>query len=536
MESKRIKVFIFGLNKVGKSTIVEFFREKKFIPQSPTIGVSISQLIFSNLTIEFTDVGGQELYRKEWTTYLQKPHLLMFVIDSSDRDPERIRSAQIELRRILDVRRVDGVPLLVLANKSDELLAMSRKIITSKYNLHQVKDREVVVYEVSAKTGYQMDAALNAMASIVLKDDAIEYFVNEKVREQSRMLLASYKEFIQKGNAELKRNDLISSLANFKLAKEIASNLFQLGVLTGGKQYQRLMNNIRRLEKEIEDKSREKLLAEEKMFSPGRDRDVRVNTALQQENVQRKLKKISIFLFGLDRSGKTTFVEFLKSDKFKEQTPTLGLNIAHIVLGNVQFEFNDLGGQVAFRESWMTYWKDQDVMVFMVDSSDSRRLPEARDALWKILDDPRTREKPLMLLFNKTDLVESKPRQILEKSLEVKNIKDRTIGIYEISVKQNINLDIALNFLVSIILKDSEMEKFVSKEMKRLIKNFKEMYKAYINEAKILEKKGEFGKAHDRIYKAYLIQDELFKNGFSKARNKMKKCNEWMHKIKERSF
>ena len=44
--AKRISIFIFGLDRVGKTTIVEFLKEKKFLPQNPTIGVSISQIVF----------------------------------------------------------------------------------------------------------------------------------------------------------------------------------------------------------------------------------------------------------------------------------------------------------------------------------------------------------------------------------------------------------------------------------------------------------------------------------------------------------
>src|SRR5271157_6566704 len=94
---KRISIFIFGLDRVGKTTIVEFLKEKKFLPQNPTIGVSISQIVFQNLTLEFTDVGGQKRFRADWDNYLKKPHVLVFVIDASDRDDARIQEARQEL-------------------------------------------------------------------------------------------------------------------------------------------------------------------------------------------------------------------------------------------------------------------------------------------------------------------------------------------------------------------------------------------------------------------------------------------------------
>ena len=97
----KIQIFVFGLNKVGKTTLVEYLREKKFVPQSPTIGVSISQIIFQNLTMEFTDVGGQKQFRQMWEEHLKQPHVLVYVIDASDRDEDRVQDGRFELHKLL---------------------------------------------------------------------------------------------------------------------------------------------------------------------------------------------------------------------------------------------------------------------------------------------------------------------------------------------------------------------------------------------------------------------------------------------------
>lgn len=46
-------------------------------------------------------------------------------------------------------------------------------------------------------------------------------------------------------------------------------------------------------------------------------------------------------------------------------------------------------------------------VVFVVDSSDSARLPEAQKALKKVLSDDRLKGVPLMVLANKKDLPNS---------------------------------------------------------------------------------------------------------------------------------
>ena len=527
MEKKKLSIFVFGLSKAGKTTLIEYFRQRKFIPQSPTIGVSISQIIFQKLVLDFTDVGGQDMFRKQWDNYLKKPHILVFVIDGVDRDTTRMQTAKMELQKMIRNPKVVGAPLLVLINKVDDPLCMSKKVVEEKYDLVAIKDRDVATYPVSAMTGNNIDAVLNAMTSMVLKDEAIEYFVNEQVKQQSRNLLGSYKEFLDQGNQKFKEGSYSEALAMLNLAKEISSNLFQLGVISSGKEYQKLTNTIAKVERALDKQEALKQKQPVKSYL----------TVLKEEAGQQKdvVKTVSIFLFGLDRAGKTTFVEYLKNEQFKDHAPTLGMNISNLVLGNVRFNFNDLGGQQAFRETWMDYWTDQTLMIFMVDSADAARFQEAKQALWGILNNPRTRGTPLLVLVNKLDLPMSKPRVVVESAIDYHAITRPVMAIHEISVKNGYNLDKALNFIVSLILKDNEMERFVSKEIKRLIKNYKEMYKAYVKEAKVMEKKKDFQTAYNRVYKARMIQEELFKHGWSKAAKKMKKCDNWLNKLQSKA-
>ncbi|MBN2150565.1 MAG: hypothetical protein JW839_03865 [Candidatus Lokiarchaeota archaeon] len=527
MSEKRIGVFVFGLSRAGKSTIVEYFRQKRFVPQTPTMGVSISQLIFQKLVLEFTDVGGQEVFRKQWNSYLARPHVLVFVIDGLNRDDNHISDARGELDRMLKNQKVAGTPLLVLVNKVDEPLAMSKATVIERYQLHEYADRDSAIYEVSARTGTNMDAVLNAMTSIVLKDEAIEYFVSEEIKQLSRTMLSSYKEFSQKGEREFKDGNLEDALACLNLAKEISSNLFQFGILPSGKEYQRLTSTIIKVQKAIDEKERAEAEQPRRSYLGALKDEA---TAAERRDAK-AFKVVSIFLFGLDRAGKTTFVEYLKNDAYKDQTPTLGVNLTHLVLGNVRFAFNDLGGQQAFRPGWMDYWKGQDLMIFIVDAADAARFEEARDALWSILRHPDTRGKPLLVLANKVDLPDAKPLVLVQSAIEYHEIDRTPKAIYETSVKGNYNLDKALNFIVSLVLHDSEMGKFVSREVKRLLKNYKAMYDAYVKEARLLEKDRDFQTAYNRVYKAKMVQEELFKHGDSRAQKEIRKLDQWLAKL-----
>lgn len=58
-------------------------------------------------------VGGGEDLRRYWCDYLRKTHVLVYVVDSSDRS--RLPLARAELHRLLKVE--PQLPVVVLGNK-----------------------------------------------------------------------------------------------------------------------------------------------------------------------------------------------------------------------------------------------------------------------------------------------------------------------------------------------------------------------------------------------------------------------------------
>ena len=72
-----------------------------------------------NVRIQAWDIGGQESLRSVWPSYFQNTHGLIYMIDSSDAREEHQQQSKVELLRLLPHEDLEGVPLLVLANKSD---------------------------------------------------------------------------------------------------------------------------------------------------------------------------------------------------------------------------------------------------------------------------------------------------------------------------------------------------------------------------------------------------------------------------------
>jgi ADP-ribosylation factor related protein 1 len=91
-----------------------------------------------------------------------------------------------------------------------------------------------------------------------------------------------------------------------------------------------------------------------------------------------------VLVLGLDKSGKTTFLESIKHDYLQllplspdKIMPTVGLNIAQIDIGKIKIIIWDLGGLPDLQPIWEKYYADCHAIIYVIDSSDSERLLEA---------------------------------------------------------------------------------------------------------------------------------------------------------------
>ncbi|XP_056157515.1 ADP-ribosylation factor-like protein 11 [Lampris incognitus] len=115
-----------------------------------------------------------------------------------------------------------------------------------------------------------------------------------------------------------------------------------------------------------------------------------------------------VILVGLDSSGKSTLLARLLTGQVMDTSPTVGFNVGTLELNkNTALTVWDVGGQKSMRPNWRYYLEGCRALVFMVDSSDAVRMPEAQKALKKILSDENLKGIPLMVLANKKDLPNS---------------------------------------------------------------------------------------------------------------------------------
>ncbi len=112
---------------------------------------------------------------------------------------------------------------------------------------------------------------------------------------------------------------------------------------------------------------------------------------------------VTIVMLGLDKAGKTTILNYLRSGDPGVTIPTMGANYERFSVRNLELKVWDLGGQKAFRKMWVEYAERADAIIFVIDAADRSRFLEAKQEFWKVVSMVR-RKVPVLILANKADL------------------------------------------------------------------------------------------------------------------------------------
>lgn len=73
-------------------------------------------------------------------------------------------------------------------------------------------------------------------------------------------------------------------------------------------------------------------------------------------------KNLNLVLIGLENGGKTTLLSVLSTGAPVTTVPTIGLTLKTVRKGNVAVHCWDIGGQAAYREEWLRYTAEADVV------------------------------------------------------------------------------------------------------------------------------------------------------------------------------
>ncbi|XP_059475101.1 uncharacterized protein LOC132196448 [Neocloeon triangulifer] len=117
-----------------------------------------------------------------------------------------------------------------------------------------------------------------------------------------------------------------------------------------------------------------------------------------------------ILVLGLESSGKSSILAQFTAPHVRTQatnsaianvTPTEGFNAVNLINDGVSLKIYELGGGPKVRQYWDNYLQDTDVLIFVVDSTQS--MTTAATELKRLLGDERLNHCPVLIFANKQD-------------------------------------------------------------------------------------------------------------------------------------
>jgi len=158
---------------------------------------------------------------------------------------------------------------------------------------------------------------------------------------------------------------------------------------------------------------------------------------------------VRVLCVGLDNSGKSTIIHFLKPKKAAtaEVVPTVGFAVEEFSKGSISFTVFDMSGQGRYRNLWEHYYKEVGGVIFCIDSTDRIRMCVAKDELDALLSNSELKNVPILFFANKMDLPTAVTPVDCVKTLELDRIADKPWHIAASNALTGEGLDEGISWL-----------------------------------------------------------------------------------------
>jgi len=173
-----IKVFLFGIDDVGKSSLVRRIKTGKFNDNffMPTKKFNIDYVQAEKKGfLAFWDMPGQRTFRKKWLIGLQDSNIIVYMIDVANQ--RRFEESKKEFWKIINRYDLVGVPLIILANKidlihsADELTEEQseklKKEIITQFEFNKIENRDWAFLFTSVKTKFNMNSVIQEIFDLI---------------------------------------------------------------------------------------------------------------------------------------------------------------------------------------------------------------------------------------------------------------------------------------------------------------------------------------------------------------------------------
>ncbi|MFX1409980.1 MAG: ADP-ribosylation factor-like protein [Promethearchaeota archaeon] len=173
-----IKVFLFGIDEVGKTSLVRRIKTGLFNDNffAPTRKFNIEYIGKKEKGfLAFWDMPGQRTFRKKWLIGLQDSNILIFMIDIANQ--LGFEESKNEFWKIVNREELLDVPLLILGNKIDLAKSSGKSMkyqleklkeeLYSYFEFNKIKNRKWVFLFTSVKTNYNIDSLINSIFDLI---------------------------------------------------------------------------------------------------------------------------------------------------------------------------------------------------------------------------------------------------------------------------------------------------------------------------------------------------------------------------------
>jgi len=175
------KVFLFGIDEVGKSSLTRRFKTGQFNDNffTPSKRFNIEYVQREDGLLSIWDSPGQSTFRERWLIGLQDSNIIIYMIDVANQ--LRFEESKREFWKIFNQNEFKDIPLLILGNKidlinhnthdSNESLERTRNEIIEFFEFEKLENSNWKFVFTSVKTSYNIEKALNTIFTLVSEED-----------------------------------------------------------------------------------------------------------------------------------------------------------------------------------------------------------------------------------------------------------------------------------------------------------------------------------------------------------------------------
>ncbi|KRX25233.1 Tyrosine-protein kinase PR2 [Trichinella nelsoni] len=166
------------------------------------------------------------------------------------------------------------------------------------------------------------------------------------------------------------------------------------------------------------------------------------------KKLREKEKEMRVLVLGLDNAGKSTILQKTLGKPIDTIPPTFGFNIETLERHGRKLNIWDVGGQKSLRSYWRNYFEDTEGVIWVVDSTDKRRLMDCKKELHNLLKEERLLGCSLLIFANKQDLDGALTVQQITELLELKKITSHHWLCLPCSARLGTNLLEGIDWLI----------------------------------------------------------------------------------------